>query len=105
MQKYYNVQRISMNSFLVTNDNSLTHGAEPFLKSRQLCSYSITSQHFMEPESSLQCSQKPSTGPYSEPDQSNPHQPIYSYLRPILILSTHLHLGLPSDLFLSGFPT
>jgi hypothetical protein len=26
------------------------HGAEPFLRSRQLCSYSRTSQHFMEPE-------------------------------------------------------
>jgi hypothetical protein len=29
--------------------HSLTHGAEPFLRSRQLCSYSRTSQHFMEP--------------------------------------------------------
>jgi hypothetical protein len=31
------------------------HGAEPFLISRQLCSYSRTSQHFMEPEGSLEC--------------------------------------------------
>jgi hypothetical protein len=30
--------------------HSLTHGAEPFLRSCQLCSYSRTSQHFMEPE-------------------------------------------------------
>jgi hypothetical protein len=29
---------------------SLTHGAEPFLRSCQLCSYSRTSQHFMKPE-------------------------------------------------------
>jgi hypothetical protein len=29
--------------------SSLTHGAEPFLRSFQLCSYSRTSQHFMEP--------------------------------------------------------
>jgi hypothetical protein len=29
--------------------HSLTHGAEPFLRSRQLCSCSRTSQHFMEP--------------------------------------------------------
>jgi hypothetical protein len=27
----------------------ITHGAEPFSRSRQLCSYSRTSQHFMEP--------------------------------------------------------
>jgi hypothetical protein len=29
------------------------HGAEPFLRSRRLCRYSRTSQHFMEPEDSL----------------------------------------------------
>jgi hypothetical protein len=55
---------------------SLTHGAESFLGSRQLCSYSRTSQDFMEPERSLPCSQEPSTGPHSEPDQSNPSHPI-----------------------------
>jgi hypothetical protein len=32
---------------------SLTHGAEPILRSCQLCSYSSTSQHFMEPDGSL----------------------------------------------------
>jgi hypothetical protein len=52
----------------------------------------------MEPEGSLLCSQEPSTGPYSEPDQSHPVSP-----RSILILVTHLHLGLPSGLFLA-FP-
>jgi hypothetical protein len=31
---------------------------------------------FMEPENSLPCSQEPPTGPYSEPDQSNPYHPI-----------------------------
>jgi hypothetical protein len=35
---------------------SLTHGAEPFLRSCQLCSYSRTCQHFIEPEGSLPCS-------------------------------------------------
>jgi hypothetical protein len=30
----------------------------------------------MEPVGSLPCSQEPSTGPYSEPDQSNPYHPI-----------------------------
>jgi hypothetical protein len=51
----------------------LTHGAEPFFKSRQLCSHSRTSQPFMEPEGSTPRSHEPSTGPYPEPYQSNPH--------------------------------
>jgi hypothetical protein len=102
----------------------------------------------MEPESSLPCSQEPSTGPYAESDKSNPYHPILSILilknvvfwdvmeairssetsvytistrrhNPengifhshrrknlksyILILSTHLRLGLLSGLFPSGF--
>jgi hypothetical protein len=48
----------------------LTYGAEPSLRSRKLCSHSRTSQHFMEPEGSLPCSQEPSIGPYPEPDLS-----------------------------------
>jgi hypothetical protein len=56
----------------------LTHGAEPFLRSSQLCSYSRISQHFAELEGSLPCPQEPSTGPYSEPDQSNSYHPILS---------------------------
>jgi hypothetical protein len=58
----------------------------------------------MESEGSLPCSQEPSTGPYPEPDQSSPYHPDLSLLRTILIFPTHLHLGLPSGLFLSGFP-
>ena len=39
---------------------------------------------------------------------ASPIQSIYPHptsWRPVLILSTHLHLGLPSGLFPSGFPT
>jgi hypothetical protein len=58
----------------------------------------------MEPEGSLQCSQKHITGLCPEPDESTPyHHPIS--IRPILILSTHLHVGLPSRLFPSDFHT
>jgi hypothetical protein len=56
--------------------HSLTHGAEPFLRSCQSCSYSRTSQHFMEPGGSPPRSHKPSTGPYPDPDRSNPYHPI-----------------------------
>jgi hypothetical protein len=56
----------------------LTYRAEPFLRSRQLCSHSRTSQHFMEPEGSSQCSQEPITGSYPEPDRPSPHHPILS---------------------------
>jgi hypothetical protein len=58
--------------------NLLIFGVEPFLRSCQFCSYSRASQHFTEPERSLPCSQEPSDGPYSEPDQSNSYHPILS---------------------------
>jgi hypothetical protein len=32
---------------------------------------------FMDPESSLQCSQKPTTGPCPEPDAFSPHHPAH----------------------------
>jgi hypothetical protein len=57
----------------------------------------------MELEGSSLCSQEPITGHYPKPDQSSPYNPIS--LRLIFMLSTHLCLGLPSNLFLSGFPT
>jgi hypothetical protein len=63
------------------------------------------SQHFIEPENSLPCSQESSTGPYPKPDQCSPYQPILSRLRFTFTLSTHLCFGLPSGLFPSGFPT
>ena len=59
----------------------------------------------MEPEGSLPHSQASATCPYPVPAQSSPHTPHPTSWRSILILSTHLRLGLPSGLFPSSFPT
>ena len=60
----------------------------------------------MEPESSLPHSQASANCPYPGPAQSSPHTHIPPPAwRSILILPTHLRIGLPSGLFLSGFPT
>jgi hypothetical protein len=56
------------------------HGADTSSRNGKLCSYSRTSQHFMELESSLPCSQEPYTGPYPEPDQSSPCHAILSQI-------------------------
>jgi len=50
----------------------------------------------MEHKGSLPCSQEPTIGHYPEPHAIS--------LRSILILSSHLHLGLPTGIFPSGFP-
>jgi hypothetical protein len=66
--------------------------------------HSIVSQHFMEPEGSIPNSQELSTCSYPEPDQSSPTSPHPTSPRSILILSTHLRLGLPSGSFPLAFP-
>jgi hypothetical protein len=58
----------------------------------------------MQPEGLLSCSQEPPTDPYPEPDGATLYYPIQFLLRSILILSTHLRLGLRSGLVPFGFP-
>ena len=58
----------------------------------------------MEPDGSLPHSQVTANCPYPEPDQSCPSPHAIS-LRSILILSSHLSLGLPNGLFPPVFPT
>jgi hypothetical protein len=52
----------------LSNSMELSHSWE----TSQSLSYSRISQHFMEPEGSLRCSQEPSTGPYPKLDKSDP---------------------------------
>ena len=59
----------------------------------------------MDPEGTLPHSQVPATCSYPEQDRSSPYAHIPLPWRSILILSSHLRLGLPSDLFPSGFST
>ena len=60
----------------------------------------------MEPEGSLPHSQVPVICPYPEPARSSPPPlPHPTSGRSILIITSHLCLGLPSGLFPSVFPT
>jgi hypothetical protein len=55
----------------------------------------------MEPEGSLPRSQDPETSPY--PEQTNPVRTVRPIsLLPVLILSSHLRLGLPTGVFPSA---
>jgi hypothetical protein len=67
-------QYINLLSQMATN---YLHGSESFLRTHQLCSYSRISQHFMEPEGSLPCSQEPILS------QINPVHTTPSYLSKI----------------------
>jgi hypothetical protein len=57
------------------------------LRGHKLCSHSVVSQHFMEPEVSLPLSQELSTCTYPEPDQPSPQHSILS------LMSIFLPLG------------
>jgi hypothetical protein len=69
--------------------NLLTYGAELFLRSCQLCSYSRISQHFMEPECSLPSSHETSNGHYLEPARSSPYHPTLPYFSKIYFNIIH----------------
>ena len=58
---------------------------------------------FMGPKGLLLHLQEPATCPYPKPDQSSPCTPSH-FLKILLILSSHLCLGLTSGLFLHVYP-
>jgi len=58
----------------------------------------------MEPEGSLPHSQVPATCPYTEPALCSPHSTHPTFCRSILILSSHLPLGLRSYHSISPVP-
>jgi hypothetical protein len=57
-------------------------GAEYHSRCHKLCSHSVVSQHFMEPEGSLLSLQELSTCTYPEPNQSRPQHSILSLKGP-----------------------
>ena len=76
----------------------LLHGAESFLRSQQVLSYSRNFPHFIEPEGSSPHSQQLAICSYPEPDRSSPC-PHTTFWRSILILSYHLRLVLSNYLY------
>jgi hypothetical protein len=64
------------------------HGAESFLRSQNILSYSKNSLRLMEHQCSLSHSQQPATCPYPQPDRSSPS--------PSNISKIHFNSRLPS---------
>jgi hypothetical protein len=69
-------------------------------RSERLLSYSRNSEHFMEPNGSLPCSQELATSSCPEPDEFSPYP--HPSLTSIIILSSHSLLCLPSGIFPSA---
>jgi hypothetical protein len=76
---------------------------ESFLTSQQVLSSSRVSPHFMKPRGSLPHSQEPATCPYPVPDRFSTCAPP-TFRKSILIISSHLRVGLPSGSFPQVFP-
>jgi hypothetical protein len=79
------------------------HGTERCFRRHRLLSYSRIFQHFMETEDSLPFSQVALYWSLSRVRLIQSMAPHPSSVRSILMLSSHLHLGLPGRLFSSGF--
>jgi hypothetical protein len=75
-----NAKRLTKNQTYILQTNWLC-GAEHHSRGHKLCSHSVVSQHFMEPEGSLPCSQELSTCTYPLPDQSSPQHSILTYYK------------------------
>ena len=83
-------------STLVTNCHQNVYYLQMFN-----CTLALLIPWLMEPGGSMQHSQRFSNNPYPEPNQANSSY-RYLCLRSILILSSHLRLGLPEGLFPVG---
>ena len=67
---------VGLHQLIPTLITHLLHGAESFLRSQPVLSYSRNSSHFMEPEGSLRHSQMSTTCSYPEPARSSPYPHI-----------------------------
>jgi hypothetical protein len=74
--------------------------------STELCPWEADSNSATQevPRHSLPSSQESATGPNLEATDSNTH-PLKLSSEVLLLLTSHRHLGLPSDVFPAGFPT
>jgi hypothetical protein len=68
---FHSFVNMPKNVLLLPKLKTKLHGAESFLRSLNVLSYSRNSPHFMEPEGSSPYTQEPATCPYPEPDQSS----------------------------------
>jgi hypothetical protein len=90
------------NYFWKVSTNQITHGAQPFSKSRQLQATKELTSILRNPQVHYDFHKSPPLVPILS--HIKPNHTVSSYLSKIL-LSTHLHFGLPSGLVPSDFLT